>query len=772
MPTPSPPPSAPGIVTRAEVQVSTPTLSLPVDTLVVRPDVMALARRVGRPTDGGAEVPGVGPRIVRWPPPWVQPSAPSITATTRLRAWIRDPTDPPLPSFVDGDLVVTTALTRTDVPGVGMFVTLDRTNGPTVTFRPAAGSGVTPGQASAIAQAVRNVIRVGSEPQTFRVKVPPEVRHVDWELEPAARRPSALLMVTLGENAPGPNARGSVAGGLLPDGADFAVGVGRDHVLGLLGSSLFQGLPGQFSSSKWGVSAKLRPDWAGASFDMEAGRIVFALDGDGDISWWGVDDHFTFHVRQGFRLVLVAEGIEVVRDGDPVVSLEDVAVGGGYLEAKAREKIRDAVDASLAARATELKDDLDVARQLESIIAGINPNPPGITLTGVEVRPDGVLVTGTIGLAVTAPVVVGQVGRGGFTDALESWIPGGTVERLVWERYPPPADTRVEEHRFVTEAITGKLRGGVCLRVEGTRVTPGGGVVAVSGSACYPFAPLIHPVGVRDMGMASPLLPLEEPGPDGTRVVGHFDPWATGRVPAEGQGTLLVHVGTDAGEVAALLSEALRSRKGRGAVLAVGVVRPAEKGAGGRTQAGKRRGGLGGHPAGGGPRRQLGRGHRRGGRRGRADRATGQGRVAGQGGRDGQADRERARSARERRRGGWRGGRGADAAHRVRHPAGAPAAGRPDPTVRRQRAEPAAVQGARRGPRLLHVAVGAEHRAPRPAPRREQPWRGWRRSSSPSVTVRPGRPWRRWSRRGSSRSWWSPTRTAWWRGASGSGPGR
>jgi hypothetical protein len=576
-----------GIVTRAEVQVSTPTLSLPVDTLVVRPDVRAVARRVAQPMDVGVEAPGVGPRIERWPPPWTQTRAPSITATVRLRAWIRDPTDPPLPSFVDGDLEVTTTLARTDVPGVGMFVTLDRTNGPTVTFQAVAGSAVTPDQASAVARAVRNVIRLSTEPQTFRVNVPTKVRHLDFELEPQARRPSALLMITLGENAPGPNARGSVAGGLLPDGPDFAVGVGRDHVLGLLGESLFQGQPGQYRFSKWGVSAKLRPDWAGASFDLEAGRIVFALDGDGDISFWGVSDHFTFHIRQGFRLVLGGDGIEVVRDGDPVVDLVDVAVGGGFLEARAREKIREATDTSLAARATELKDDLDVAKHLEAIISGINPNPANVVLAGVDVRPDGVLVTGTIGLAVTASIVAGQVGRGGFTDALESWIPGGTVERMVWERYPPPPDTRVEEHRFVTEAITGKLRGGVCLRVEGTRVTPGGGGVAVSGSTCFPFAPVIHPIGIRETGMAMPLLPLEEPGPDGTRVIGHYDPWATGRVPAEGQGTLLVHVGTDAGSVAGLLSEALASRKERGAVVAVGVVRPDGRGAGGRTQSGK-----------------------------------------------------------------------------------------------------------------------------------------------------------------------------------------
>jgi hypothetical protein len=59
-------------------------------------------------------------------------------------------------------------------------------------------------------------------------------------------------------------------------------------------------------------------------------------------------------------------------------------------------------------------------------------------------------------------------------------------------------------------------------------------------------------------------------------------------VPAEGQGTLLVHVGTDAREVEALLSEALTSRKGRGGVVAVGVVRPGGKGGGGRSQAGER----------------------------------------------------------------------------------------------------------------------------------------------------------------------------------------
>lgn len=149
------------------------------------------------------------------------------------------------------------------------------------------------------------------------------------------------------------------------------------------------------------------------------------------------------------------------------------------------------------------------------------------------------------------------------------------MERFVWERFPFP-DVRVEDHRFVTEAITGTSFGGFCLRVEGTRVTAGGGLAPVSGTACFRFSPDIGPVTDVSGAIQRPLMPLTEPAGDGgVRVVGHFDPWAPGRVPSKGHASLLLHFGAKgAGETAKLLRDALRGvRKRDAAIRALGVVR-------------------------------------------------------------------------------------------------------------------------------------------------------------------------------------------------------
>lgn len=562
-----------GIRSRIEVQVSTPTVSLPVDTLVVRPAVFAVS------TAGvGANAEAIGPLtgIVRPPTRF---GLPRVTAKVRLRAWVRDATDGRLPEFLDGDLYVTTSLVRSDVPGVGTFMTLDRSSGPLVAFQPAPGTDATDAQRQLAAAVVRNVIRGDMDPPTFRVSLPSEVRHFDFKLQPEARRPSVLLMLTLSDRTPGPQARNGVSAGLLPDGADVAVCIGRDFVVDTLRSRLFVGLPDRFHFSKLGVGLTIRPDWEGASFELEPGRAVFSLAGDGDISWWGVDDHFTFTIRLAFGLRLSGGGLELFAIGDPEVDLDDVAVGGGYIEGKARGAIRDQRDDALVVANAAIREAFDVRTPLERILSSVHPAPPGIALTGVDIRPGGVVISATIALAASGPVVVSEVPRAGLEDALQSWIPGGTVQGYVWRRFPsPPSSGRVEEHRFVTEPLTsgihdGVFFGGVCLTVEGTRVTAGGGVAAVSGSSCFWFAPVLSQVASVTASGPRPLLPLLEPAADGAaRVVGHYDPWAHGRGPSRGPTNLLLHFATSGPEAVELLRGAMAARKGDAAVLAVGAV--------------------------------------------------------------------------------------------------------------------------------------------------------------------------------------------------------
>jgi peroxiredoxin len=588
-----------GIRSRVEVQVSTPIVSLPVDTLQVRPDIPAggvatiprastsSASTHGQPAPeldpaGGQEDKSSIVGIIV--PPTFR-SFPRVTAQVRVRVWVRDPTDGRLPEFIHGDLFVTSFLVRSEVTGVGTFLTLERTNGPLVAFQPAPGTEVTDEQRQAIASIVRNVIRSDTDPATFRVSLPPEIRHFDFKLQPEARRPSVQLLFTLTDQVPSPGAADSVGAGLLPDGADFAVGVGRDFVLERIGSKLVGALQESYSFSETGLSVTVEPD--PPTFDLEPGRIVFSVTGVGVIALsGGPEDHFTFSVRQGFTLVLAGGGIEPAADGDPVVETEGIAFGEDFLEGQVRDTIRHERDAALAVGASQFREAVDVGGQLEAILSGINPASPGVSLDGVEIRAEGILVTGTVALHPSGPVAISQVARAGFNDALESWIPGGTIDRLVWEPFGivPPEAERVDEHRFVTPEITGiSILSGFCLRVEGTRVTAGGGVVPVSGSACFRFSPVLGPVQGVSTGTERPLFPLTDAVDGGIRVVGHFDPWAPGRVPAKGHASLLLYFGTDGGEEAARLLQAALGASGKreGAVLALAVVGPGRLPAGG-----------------------------------------------------------------------------------------------------------------------------------------------------------------------------------------------
>ena len=585
-----------GITSRVEMQVSTPTISLPVPTFHVRPDVVgpAFGRSmrtsppagqggvpVGSALDptgvsgapGGAGSGGVLVPTIIGPP--IAFFEPRVTASLRVRGWVRDATDGRLPEFVHGDLHVTSALVRSEVPGVGTFVTLDRTNGPFVTFQPAAGTGMTDEQRQAVAAIVRNVIRGDTEPSTFRVSLPAEVRRFDFKLQPEARRPCIQLLFVLSSRVPRPGAVDAVPPGLLSPGADFAIGVGREFVLGIVSENVLGTLQESYSFSGGGFSATVRPN--PPTFDLEPGRIVFSLTGSGSIGIsGGPRDSFTFSVRQAFTLRAVAGGLEPVPDGDPVVDLVDVAFGEGFLEGRVRSAIKQERDAALAAGAAVIREALDVGGQLEKILGGIHPAPAGVTLTGVEIRPEGIVVAGTVGLAASAPVVVSQVVRAGVHDAVESWIPGGTIHRFVWEPFGiiPPAPVRVNEDRFVTpELPLISIFSGFCLRVEGTRVVAGGGVVPVSGTTCVRFTPVLgQAVGLPAEG-DRPLVPLTEVRDGRVRVVGHLDPWASGKSRATGRPDLLLCFAERADQAATVLRAAVGGRDApKEGVLAVAVV--------------------------------------------------------------------------------------------------------------------------------------------------------------------------------------------------------
>ena len=579
---PVPAPERTGFRGDVEVQVSAPSLSLP-SGWVVGDGIGWMAKGLGG----------------RWP----RPERSDVTIHVNLRAWAR--TDPEaaasLPEFLHGDLFLHADLVRTSFrlepatafdragPGAARlrgaggvlppwgdeFIGIDRDSMSAV-FQPAAGTSVSDEERQLIQRIVLNVLRGDFDIMTFKVSFPDDVRRWDYKLDPG--RGSALAMLVVTDRGTSQNAPQGVAG-FKPAGADFGIAVGREFLLPLVRSQLIRDFPASYSFSEWGVSATVRPDWAGASFGLEPGRIVARLAGSGEISWWGVDDSFSFDVELAFGLQVVNGSVEPVAIGDPVVNLHGIAVGEGYIEGKTRSRLREERDNALAVARPQIRQQLAEQRRLEKLIEGFHPGPPGVAVTGVEIRAEGIVVSGRIGVAPTQPVVVRQRKRGGMLDAFESWIPGGTIDRFVWTReglvvsargaFTGPGG-RTEEHRFVTEenpagpaSPFGSLR---CLEVQGRRVTAAGQMAPVSGHTCgftVPVPPWPVVDGILGADGLMPVMPMRGRRPDGSvGVVGHYSPWASGLAPAEGATTMVVHFASGGWEETAKeLAEGLKGAK-------------------------------------------------------------------------------------------------------------------------------------------------------------------------------------------------------------------
>ena len=120
--------------------------------------------------------------------------------------------------------------------------------------------------------------------------------------------------------------------------------------------------------------------------------------------------------------------------------------------------------------------------------------------TMVEITPDGLIVRGDIGstTARAAPVVtIAEAEHGQAFTAFQSWIPGGSLERLTWSWVEYPGliptvwsgvtRTLTDAHRFILPKPAAAMSlSNICLRIEGTQTAPNGNLVSIAGGPCAP----------------------------------------------------------------------------------------------------------------------------------------------------------------------------------------------------------------------------------------------------------------------------------------------
>jgi peroxiredoxin len=128
-----------------------------------------------------------------------------------------------------------------------------------------------------------------------------------------------------------------------------------------------------------------------------------------------------------------------------------------------------------------------------SFRAGTSEDSGAASSGAIAITPDGVILRGDIGSGAAryAPIVsIAETDQGSAFTALESWIPGGRIDRLIWSwvEYANPSifsgieKSATGEHDFIFRKPAGITElSSICLRIEGTQTLPDGSVVSAAG---------------------------------------------------------------------------------------------------------------------------------------------------------------------------------------------------------------------------------------------------------------------------------------------------
>ncbi len=473
----------------------------------------------------------------------------------------------PAPEFLHGTLALTVGLRIVRCRGVMLAEIGLASDDVEVDFTPAPGSGATSADVALVRAAVPAILRGAFGPAQFPLGSLSTgsltVRDLAFKGLRSAAQSAFALLLTL--RAGGPVANPDLVTEIfLAPQDDAALALGRelltavifDFAQGPLGDVAVQGsrFIGVFGVG-FTLSFQASVDPASLSIELQPGRIRVRVSGSGSLSPGG---SFRFQLTRSFGLAVLAGRLRLTLVGGSDV---DITQANPLLELVLglfASRIENGVDDALGNVVGAVSDELDrvVGETVEGLLARVSLQDAKLALSQASVDPDGVLIGGRFDIGSAPAMVVGftQRVRDGLTelDALESFIPGGTITRYVWRRVgvnKTATDQIDDPHRFVARAPLGPAHPvhvavgwppvSWCVAVHGTQVSSAG-VQPVVGTRC---GMTVLTVGL-DLG-ATERLVVSVADADGG-LLADVDPWGGYRphafaADAERRGLLLVH---------------------------------------------------------------------------------------------------------------------------------------------------------------------------------------------------------------------------------------
>ena len=602
----------------SEVAVATPTVAQPVDdsTAPETPrggdglpaEVSVSAATVAAPVAEGAiagdEAPIHGVAQVQVSTPTItlpeDDDASRVTVHFDLMArWKPFSDSAELPEFIHGELRVTAAIERNTAAGGDLVSLRLDSDDVVVTFVPDPGSPLSPLHASRVNRAIDDYVRTAFEPINLNVNLPSGDGFAiqNWALTtlPGGTRPAVALLMNLRAGAVlTESQRLAYTSRFLGTGDGFALAIGADFLGPMLEQQIRNALdqatdqeitvgrPWPAPDCTYSISVQQ------VSVEFRAGQLVVHIRLGVSSPGFACFD-YTLDASQAFTLDVTGGTVSLELDGDPDVDLDGWF--SSFLEGRVRSEVESAM-AQIPNRAQPMIDGLlDSFNQIfEGDVLRVSTLETGYQ--AAQITPHGLILRGDIEVTDWEPVVVASQTKAVTPDlgaglsqlelnALESWVPGGTVQRYRWlygSGDSPPEREILEEHRFLTRT-SGSPRIPCywcqwCLEVHG--IQDGNSVVGsnctITGGGVFELPPPEVPGDYR--------LPVGVPDASG-RWVAYLDPWSggderSGRARATSTINLIVHFASLRPEdtVPQLLDALARRSEDRSLVYLVAVVEP------------------------------------------------------------------------------------------------------------------------------------------------------------------------------------------------------
>jgi hypothetical protein len=570
------------------------------------------------------------------PPAMQLPSGSTTQAEIHTLAMIRyfpntsDPKTDPLSPFLRGE-VVTTFTIKTVSSAAGTNIVVDLASpGANVHFNPAWSAGpLNANDRNAINLAIANILTGSFQPSS--TPLPSKLLALDFKGFPASSAVAMLMNVTT-QNSPTPN---SVQNVFLNPDDQFALALNGDVIVGTLLGSVRNNIPksqtivitvnwqiGFFSGtfhvtvgfSVGTITVELLDDVSSGSWDADTaiqsagipGRGVIRVTVPAQVTFSSNDLPPTIGLpsspvdvtlSQLFTLILTdgaVQGIQTIGGLDVEVS-GDTSIGGALYDAKneIQKQATGIFNNFWASQQGAINQQVAQALSPGSLQTFLDQlmNPAGgkgapiqatLAFTSFAISPAGIVLHGTLTVPSWPAADVefdndpsAPLGKYGY-QALNSWIPGGTIQQYQWTFGAGSPIT--DNNRFIVENAPA-FSWNTCLNFGGQRISASGPVVyqTVNAGMCRSPAAAFSTVMLAAGGQSKnpPLVAVIRPvagAPTGLEVVAHTSPWvANGNAPAPAN--LLVHF-PDASSVTQLdvLPRAL-TQSGRGnasaAILAV-----------------------------------------------------------------------------------------------------------------------------------------------------------------------------------------------------------